>query len=391
MTTSSKSVLKALHEFHSGKLGLRELLRAIIEFTDWNIPVNDELHASLWTIENTDCLAAMLEEKSPNNKPSKFLKMRGTHLAKHIPADAGAIIFEMGKKHQVRIERGKFAEFEKNARAYDVDLVLDNPQPDQVSLLLDHVYLVLCGNGKPRIISHRKTDSILIFTDLIDLGNYLNHNHDLGNFELQYPRGSDLFSELAKREDYDAVYINPHREPEWRPLAPGEIFLLSEGNEPRPEAAILKARCVAEIYEFLGNCGYYRESLKHEMEYCGDTLVAAYTVELTGRGIQTYRFFPCEEPGSKSDFGPGKSDILCSGLQAYALRLRREDDDEEQIARYLRIVTDLKKLVEPGSTKIPRHTIRTVSGALFIMTFPELATLEYLEKNEKELQSASKV
>lgn len=63
-------------------------------------------------------------------------------------------------------------------------------------------------------------------------------------------------------------------------------------------------------------------------------------------------------------------------------------DDMKKFTRSTIVwVNELKKLIDPKTGKLPHRVLRTVDGARFVREYPEIGTLEFVEKALTDLHT----
>ncbi|MFN8612129.1 MAG: hypothetical protein U0931_31585 [Vulcanimicrobiota bacterium] len=238
-----------------------------------------------------------------------------------------------------------------------VSEILDRPGPGQVETLLNHPWLTLGIGDLPVSTIHNQFVSLLLFTDGRAWDRYLEvEAHSHGRLQLS---GRELVTRLLGRSDFDAIYVDPHTQPERAPFPPSFVAELARGRDPRQVVNILPARSVAEIHLFFEDEGYPTPA--HQIIEERDQLVAQY-----GR----FRFSLVGAQSDPDDFGQGPSQILCAGkilrrLSQHLDHLRLARWESGQAGQALRLLNELEKLMVPGSSIIERASLRSCEGARF--------------------------
>ena len=237
--------------------------------------------------------------------------------------------------------------------------ILQRPGPGQVQALLDFEWLVLCSQEHPVTGTHAGFWAQRLFTDAAALALYLQREPRYADQVARRMTGHQLFALLAERQDFDAIFIDPHAQPEPPPFGPNFAYELAHHRDPRPEAHTLNARSIAEIHEFCDQHGL--EDRTHRLVYWEDQLVAEY-----GR----FRFHPVQPQPNPRDFGPGPSSILCGGkllerLSRLLDNLKSARADRALAPEALSLLNEVEKMLEPEQESLPCHALRLPEGARF--------------------------
>jgi hypothetical protein len=377
------SIIETLQAFKREEIDPDTFLRALVAYPAWQVVVDDRQHAQIWTVGETDYLAAMAGTSGPGDEPHRYLVMGGRHLVRTLPDDVQGVGFEMGRPHGLGLTREDWPRLLGFASAIDVEEALEAPAPDQAPILHAHEFLVLCNEGGPVASPIRGIWGLTLFTSADLLREFLEREAWLAE-RPALPMTLRTLAEIVEgRVDFDAIWINPHHEPRVDPLAAGAVPLLRAGLDPRPEGRILRARTIAELHTFLDQEGMSREDRAHTLAYWAeDTLVAHYTGTVLARRARSYRFEPVTPLPDPLAFGEGPSELLCAGflLEEVSRRLSLlppspsdvGPEDRAFVAETAKLAWELTKLLG-DAPELPRATLRTVRGAAFVRKSYELA------------------
>lgn len=385
--------------YKAGELPEDALLRALVAWPSWFMPVDEHRRAVLWTIDERAWVAGMTERTSPDGEARQFLEMRGRHLVRNLPEDAQGLTFDLGRDNAVAVPREAFGALVEMANALDLDDALDHPAPGQERRFLEHAWLVLSRDGRPAVDGFRGLETVRIFTAQDEVRRYVEREPQHKGLDLRKVPGQTLFTHLAGRDDWDAVWIDAHREHVpggdahiREAYGPSMAADLAAGREFRAEARILPARTIAEIHLFLDQVGMV-ERREHALVSARDAtgaevLAARYEGAVLGSARREYLFEPVVPTADPRDLGEGASQVLCAGKLADVLRRRLDllpadpaqvpPNEREFAAVAARWAFELLKLLE-GPT-IPRHAIRSPDGARFVRERPAIVTRAWLAR-----------
>lgn len=364
-------IAAVLRRFRQRELDEDELLRALLGYPSWHVS------------EDAGQLTAMAHPIGVDPEWRASVPMRGRELPRNGLAAARGIVFEKGLPHEWSLPQDALPRALELVSALDVEECLESPAPDQSDTLLGHPMLVLgFAEGVATSAPIEGIWSLTLFTSPDVLREFLVREPSLAERKVTRMTLPELARSLGARVDFDAVWINPLREPRIDPWAPGCVPLLAAGIDPRPEARIVRARSVAEIHALLDQEAMAEHDREHRLEYFGETtLVAHYTGTMLGRRAKSYRFEPVTATAADDPlaFGKGVSELLCAGhlLEELSRRLALLPEappieDREYVEETLRLACELVALVGE-SEEIPRSVLRTVRGARFVRKHYDLA------------------
>lgn len=298
----------------------------------------------------------LLELLSP---PAATTGVTGEAWLKSIPPNAKEALFVFSAAATHRIPRAAFPHLLRLAAANRLEAALSKPGTH----LLEATWYAPRGNRKLKPITGSLGDlHVQIFTHPDFL-----YDHDQPAEEIP---GRELWPNLANRQDYDAVAINPNsRGATWSPHVPA---LVVAGHWPGP----LPLRSEAELALYLDLTGFPRQGRK--------TVTAANLLRVhipPGLWSPVFTQLP-------SAIGP--SQILCAGAMAEKLnnaerwvpgRWKSKDDaDRLQARERVAWATETLALIPAKETKIPRSALRTPDGAKFLRLNPQYAQQTWIEQ-----------
>ncbi|MBT9582508.1 hypothetical protein IV102_04105 [bacterium] len=262
--------------------------------------------------------------------------------------------------------------------------ILQRPGPGQAQALLDFEWLVLCSEDLPVTATHAGFWAQRLFTEAAALALYRQREPGYTDQVARPITGHQLFPLLAERQDFDAIFIDPHAQPERPPFGPNFAYELAQHRDPRPEAQILKARSIAEIHEFCDQHGLADRT--HRLVYWEEQLVAEY-----GR----FRFHPVQPQPNPRDFGPGPSSILCGGkllehLSRLLDNLKSARAERALAPEALSLLNEVEKLLEPEQESLPRHALRLPEGARFARARWDMTQRHWLAQTRDFLEALLK-
>ncbi|MBS2035154.1 hypothetical protein JST97_09195 [bacterium] len=236
--------------------------------------------------------------------------------------------------------------------------VLDQPGPGQVEVWLCHRWHTLGIGDIPVSTLHRGFLSLLLFTDLQAWELYL--HTEPHSYDRLTATGDELISRLHDRADFDAIFIDPHTQPERAPFPPSMVEDLANARDPRQVVNVLPARSVAEIHHFFEDQGYPTPA--HQIIEEGGQLVAQYG---------SFRFSLVQAQARPADYGQGPSLILCAGKLLERLRNELQSSSSARAhplarLRALQILDEFEKLLLPGTSNVDRAALRSCEGARFV-------------------------
>jgi hypothetical protein len=378
------NVIELLRAFKSQEIDENKFLRAVVGYPNWHVAVDERNCAKLWSVGDKTYIAVMAEPAGPGDGSHLYLRMGGRHLVRHLPEDADGAGFEMSRPHGLGLTRDVWPQLLKwanvldsESRVTEVEDRLTTPGPDQAELLHRHEWIVLCTEqGVPAAHRHGGVRSLVGFTREAALRTFLERGGaDLSNLPRVHMTLVELAETVGEAVHFDAIRVNPGREPEWDPWPPGALADIRAGRDPRPEARILTARSIAELHHFLTQEGMSEHDRGHQLEYWNDTLVAHYHGTMLQRRAKSYRFEPVAPTPDPLLFGEGVSTLLCPGYILEVLDRRlgllptsASDvcaDDRPFVAETARLADELVKLLGDHEC-LPRSLLRTVRGAKFV-------------------------
>jgi len=274
----------------------------------------------------------------------------------------------------------------------DLENALENPDFNQVSIFLDFTWKVIIRNDKVTGDYYNGKIVRQLFTTYGALDRYYEYAPDARDYEVREMKGTELFTHLDTLSEFDGVYIDAYRNIDWPPFSLCDIHELASGREPRATAKILRARSIEEIHDFLSERGMFEQSRQHQMEYCGDDLVASYTgpiADVLNPRDLTFRFYPTDRASSPLEYGPGATEILCAGKLADVLRRQYEMFDRlepnlvDWATTVVRRANEIEKIFPDGVNVLPRETMRSIDGARFVREYPHIATREFVEETRE--------
>ncbi len=234
-------VVRALLDYKDGAVAEEELYRAIIAHESWYVPVSEDAHPLLWTIDQTAYVAAMHQAAGPYGQPYAMLPMGARHLLNHLPADVQGVAFDLGLPQALGLTmadgNGMLDALREQADAQDVEALLVDRSAGDAALLLAHEWLFLARDGLPSAECYGGRKTVCLFTAGPALRHFLTQEPRFANADVQSASGQELFAHLAERTDFDAVWINPGRQPAWEPFGAVLASDLLAGRDPRPAAA----------------------------------------------------------------------------------------------------------------------------------------------------------
>ena len=182
--------------------------------------------------------------------------------------------------------------------------------------------------------------------------------------------GRELWQNLASRQDYDAVAINPNSGgPTWGPHVPA---LVVSGLWPGP----LPLRSEAELNLYLNFAGF---SCQGRKIVTANNLLRAH--------IPPDRWSPVF---TQLPSAAGPSQILCAGAMATSLKFFersvptrwqwKNDSDRGKATERAAWAAELLALIPAGESKVPRRAIRTPEGAKFLRLNPQYGKRAWIEQ-----------
>jgi hypothetical protein len=383
------TVVEAMAAFRAGSATEDATFRAIVGHDGWRVPTDAAGHPALWTVAGGPYIAAQVDEQSPDGQPYQWMRMRGAHLARHVPTDVAGVVFEHGRPHALIVESASTGVVLRRwALALDLEEALATPGPEQAPALLEPDWLVLHQDGVPAVDVAGDLRVVHAFTAPDQLKLFFGREPSFRQREVHLVRGSTLFAALSTRSDFDAVLVN-RRADGGELLPPAVVHGLVEGRDLRVGTRPLAARTTAEIHLFLDLAGLAVDARTHLMIHVGAELVARYEGRVAG-GTGSYDFLPVTPSEDPLDLGDGPTRILCAGALAEVFRRRMAllpDDpakadpaDRRQAAQAARWGFELEKLLPAGADRIPRAELRTANGARWSRERPFLLEREWLGK-----------
>lgn len=371
-------------------------LRAIANYPDWFLTVDDRNCAVLWEIEGKQTLGVMTERQSPDAKQREFLEMRGRHLMNNLPDETETVCFDLGTDHGVCLTGEALGRLKNIALALSCEEALSLPAvpsdqkciSDKMDKVVQHEWILLWNQEHPLLMTYKGLEAVMLFTAFDTVDAFLGEQPDPTVFQLNHMPGHELFAVLQSRDDFDGVYINPESALELWPFAPAQIHQLAEGKQPRMERKILRARCLDEINHFLDECGM--QSTTYTVETIDGQEVWHYAGDmLPGVEKRSFRFYPVAEKCFVDSWGDGESKIVCAGKLANLLQLRLtilageklplDASMRSWVQSTLIWANELRKMIDTTTTRIERTKLRTADGARFVREKPEIGTLEFVE------------
>ncbi|MBX2800414.1 MAG: hypothetical protein KTR31_22230 [Myxococcales bacterium] len=174
---------------------------------------------------------------------------------------------------------------------------------------------------------------------------------------------------LAKRDDFDAVIVDPASAGEvtWGPDVPAT---LARGIDPRPGASVLAARTVAEIHLWLDQAGAARSGRSHTVRQSARGLTCDYTARF-GESWRTVPFACVAPTPDPEDLGEGATQILCAGalLQDAHAALAQAGPSPLDLAAAARWLAQVLEVAQ--GDRIPFCALRTPRGASYWRGWPE--------------------
>ncbi len=350
-------------------------------------------------------------------------------LARAIPDGADGVLFRLATGAVVGLLRDEWPLLEQLADSFDLETMLVRPGAGQAAALGAARWYLSAAHGlAPQ--SFGGSQLIYVYTHP--------DRAEASDGAISEVTGLKLAERLARRDNYDGVRINPGEhvgEGDDRIFAfclgPDLWPALLQGRDPRPGAAPLPARTLAEVHLWLDLADFPHPVHGRELVPVAtpDGLMspdglaspeAGQPPTPPGRGrapllvqartdrasdwriVETgYRqsqrpgptlgpVFAVSEPDAPpGSLGDGPTQILCAGkLANHLYQGRYVTAPRWFVAKRYRVwaaergtwAHELRKLLPPGADALPRSSIRTAAGAELVRKTPQMASRAWIEE-----------
>lgn len=354
---------QVLARFKQGEVSADDALRAMLAFPSWRVWVDDDGRPE--TVELDDGTTLVIAESAAD----EGRELDGRFLVREVAPRFGGIVFDPDEPWGAVFRPEQLATVQRWATIVDLEQAIATPGPGQVETLLDGPYRAVVAPQTSEPAVHR--------VDGLDVVTLLTAPDAVATFEITerfrglatITVGRELWEGLACRSDYDGIRLNPLRPLSrvWPPHMPASLV---RGIDPRPGAAPLPARTIAEIHLWLDQHGARPDKRTHTLRSAARGLVAVYEAwwDYEPRRVP---FEPVEPTPDPLDLGAGASRILCAGglLEMARDALAGLPDDpsradtaqRRRAGRAARLLLELEKLVE--GDRVPFTALRTPEGA----------------------------
>jgi hypothetical protein len=367
-----------LARFARGAVSADDALRAVLAHPSWRVAHDEQGEPEV--VELDDGTALVVAVSAGEGRA-----LDGCTLVRQLAPAVGGVVIDPDEPWGRVFRPEQLPGLQCWARAVELERAIERPGPGQAALLFQGPWWVAVAPGT--------TDPAVVRQDGLDVVTLLTAPDAVATFRRTEPHrrlevaelGPELWEGLARRTDYDGLRLNPLRPLArvWPPHLPASLVA---GADPRPGAAPLPARTVAEIHLWLDQQGARPD--RRRIDARGPVAVCEAWFGYDRREIPFEAVAPTPDPEA---LGPGKTRILCAGLLVRQARgalaglpddlssvdPRRLDASQRQrAARAARWLAEVEKLVEDGV--VPFSALRTPEGAHLWRVEPDLFTAESL-------------
>lgn len=354
---------RLLAGFKQGQVAADDALRAMLAFPSWRVWVDEDGRPE--TVELDDGTTLVIAESAAD----EGREFDGRFLVREVAPRFGGIVFDPDEAWGAVFRPEQLVTVQRWASIVDLEQAIATPGPGQVQTLLQGPYWAVVAPGTSELAVHR--------VDGLDVVTLLTAPDAVATFETTerfrglatITVGRELWEGLARRSDFDGIRLNPLRPTSrvWPPHLPASLV---RGVDPRPGAAPLPARTIAEIHLWLDQHGARPDKRKHALRSAAWGLVAVYEAwwDYEPRSIP---FEPVEPMPDPLDLGAGSSRILCAGGLLNMARdalaglpgdpSRADTAQRRRAGRAARLLFELEKLIE--GDRVPFAALRTPEGA----------------------------
>jgi hypothetical protein len=384
MTISRLELRDLMLLFRAGTVGADRLYRALLDYPAWQLPVDGQSRPLCWTVEGLRCIAPMSEGDRVDGGTRQMMPMGGQHLMRHFPEGVDGAAFDYGMRQQVVLLGPDIDVIRHIGAARPFERLLDSTDLADVRLFQTHPFLVRTLDGAPILEPHQGFLSVHLFSSKPALDRHLAFETSLAAASIATMPGSEIFAHLNGRSDFDAVWIDPHRQGLSDPFGPALGFDICDGVDPRPEARIWPARSIAEIHAFLDQRDVPHMGRTHHLAYMGETLAATYSATNAEGSVRSFQFRPVGSQGSRRDLGTGTTQILCAGriladLHVWRSRLGQTAPDSAA-ERAEGLARAAMTCFAQRTGQVMRRHLKTALGAKFVRDHPDIANVAWVEQ-----------
>lgn len=370
-----------------GECSAEDGLRAMLRYPFWKVTLFDE---GPETVPLDDGEQVLVAESQPEIEDLSQEVYSAGELLRRLDPQLG-IAFDPDEPWGTVIRRNRIEELRSWLKIIELEDALAHPGPGQHRVLLEGPWWVAVDSSS-EVPAVQRVDGfqvISLFTAPDLVASFRRVEKFRGLEVAKF--GKELWDDLARRDDFDALRVNPYR-PCKTLLGPHIAAALRTGVDPRPGAQALPVSSLQEVHTWLDFSGARKEESKRLLEtsvFEGRTLIqvrAWWNYQAQDLSFQLVE---------KSDASEEPSRILCAaqlvrsarGLLA-GLPLKRAGRPEAHHARRAaqakEHLLEAMKFLENDS--LPFSSLRSPEGAAAWRREPEFYTRKSLETMLQQAQ-----